>query len=706
MIGTGLQMPGVEPQALMAAPSPVFAGGMVRMESAASVIRQQTEDAKTRAGQLAQTPVVTGLAGYVKACWTKAKTAKLDVEQKMLQAVRASRGEYDPDKLAKIREQGGSEIYMMLFSTKARQCSALIKDVMIGAGTEKPWTIEPTPSPEISPDLIQQVAEEALSLVQQAEMSGIPLSPDDVRQMLKDMRDRVQSQTMEIARERAGRMENLMEDQTIEGGWLEALDQFIDDLSIFPTAFLKGPIVRKRTKASWVPRGKNYTLELKDELVLEWERVDPFMMYPAPWSRGVNDAWLIQRHQLMRADLEALIGVEGYSEDSIRAVLDAFGDQGLHEWLMIDTARQTAEGRQPTMAVGSSDLIDALQFWGPVSGKQLLDWGMDATKVPDPTKEYEAEVWLIGAHVIKAVVNADPLKRRPYYATGYHRIPGAFWHNSLYNTIADVCDMCNAAARSLANNLGIASGPQVNVNVDRLPAGAKIEEMYPWKIWQTLSDPMGSVAPAVSFFQPTSNANELMSVYNSFSVMADEQSGIPRYMTGGDGAGGAGRTASGLSMMVGNASKTIKSVVGNLDLNVIDQSINRLYFYNMRYSTNMDLKGDVNIKARGALSLVNKESAQVRRTEFLARTANPFDMQIMGPEGRAYLLREAARTLDMDTDKIVPALSVLKAKQYLEQQAQMEAQQGLPQQPGPGPANQQQLMNGAPVTDNFAPTPA
>ena len=733
MIGQGLQLPGVAPQALLQSyDQPVMAQGLVRMESAASMIRSQTAAAVARAQAAAAQPAVTGLAGYVQSCWTKAKMSKLSIEQDMLRAVRAKKGEYDPQKLALIREQGGSEIYMMLFSTKARQASALIKDVMIGAGTEKPWTLKPDPKPDISPELIAQVAQEALKLVMQAETSGLPLSPDDIRQMLKDYRDKVQSQTMEIARERCGRMEDLMETQTVEGGWIEGLEEFIDDLAVFKTAFLKGPVIRKRTKAKWVaqppvegqPQG--YELTLIDDLSLEWERVDPFMIYPAGWSRDVNDAFLIERHKMQRGDLSALIGVEGYSEDAIRAVLDQFGDTGLHDWLMIDTARMVPEGRSPTQAVQTADTIDAIQFWGPVSGKRLLEWGMDPLKVTDPAKEYEAEVWQIGPHTIKAAINADPLKRRPYYGTGYERVPGAFWHNSLYDTIADVCDMCNGAARALANNLGIASGPQVQVNVDRLPAGEKITQMFPWKLWQTLSDPNGGTSDAIKFFQPQSNAQELMMVYQQFSVMADEQSGIPRYMTGGDAAGGAGRTASGLSMMLSNASKTIKAVIGNIDLNVIDKSINRLYFYNMRYSDNPDLKGAVNVMARGALSLISKETAQVRVSEFLARTANPLDQQIMGPEGRAYLLRENARTLSLDTDKVVPNESVVKVRQLLAQQQSQQQQLsdnaiqagqtpatggpggtgGPPSAPQPPMGPGQALMNGAPQTDNFSPTPA
>src|SRR6185437_12820695 len=114
----------------------------------------------------------------------------------------------------------------------------------------------------------------------------------------------------------------------------------------------------------------------------------------------------------------------------------------------------------------------------------------------------------------------------------------------------DCQDMCNAAARSLAANMAIASGPQVAVNTGRMPPGEDATQMYPWKLWQFESDPMGSTAPPVIFFQPGSNADELMRVYERFSILADEYTGIPKYMTGTEGTPGAGRTASGLSMMI------------------------------------------------------------------------------------------------------------------------------------------------------------
>ena len=325
--------------------------------------------------------------------------------------------------------------------------------------------------------------------------------------------------------------------------------------------------------------------------------------------------------------------------------------------------------------------------------------------------DYPIEGWVVGHWVIKAVINPDPLGRKPYYNASYEEVPGAVWGNSVADLCRDTQDICNAAARSLVNNMSISSGPQVVYNIDRLPQGENITQLYPWKVWQVTSDPMAGSAAPMQFYQPNSLAAELMSVYEKFATLADEYTGIPRYMTGDSPAGGAGRTASGMSMLMTNAGKSIKQVIANIDNTVIKPAIDRLYFYNMRYGKDPDLKGDVNVRAKGAASLVIKEQAQVRQNQFLQiALSSPIAQQVIGMEGIAELLRQSAKTLDLNPDHIVPPMEVLKQRQAQQQQMmmqQMMMQQAGQTQPGGTPPQQNpgaQLENGAPVTNNFLPT--
>ncbi len=694
------------------APGTVTTGGMVTIKSLKALQDEQRMKAQEQNSQ----PVVQALAGFIRKTWMSSMLAKQQTSEiKMLKSVRARRGEYDPDKLAQLREQGSSTIYMMLTSNKCRAASSWLRDTLVTAADEKPWTIKPGAIPDLPPSQVESIMAQAQQEVMQLYAAGTPPTDQQVRERLLEMKDMAMSHLKDMAGRTAERMEVKMTDQLQEGNWSKAFSDFLDDITTFPSAFIKGPVVRKRPKMQWVP-GQNgdYQLDVQDELCLEWERVDPFNIYPAADASTVDDGALIERHKLHRADLQALIGVDGYSDGAIRMVLEEYGKGGLRDWIYVDMNKAAAEGKS-TMGVqqNPSQLIDALQYWGNVQGQLLRDWGMSEEEIPDPLMDYAIEAWVIGTWVIKAVLNPDPLGRKPYYKASYEEVPGAYWGNSVADLCRDAQDICNAAARALVNNMSIASGPQVVYNIDRLPQGENITQMYPWKVWQVTSDPMAGGQAPMQFFQPSSLSAELMAVYEKFSTLADEYTGIPKYMTGESVAGGAGRTASGMSMMMSNAGKAIKQVISNIDENVIRLAIERLYFYNMRYGDDPDLKGDVNIVARGATSLLVKEQAQMRQNQFLQiALSNPVTQQIVGVEGIAELLRQAAKTLDLNPDNIVPPVEIIKARmaqqqtQAAQQQQLMFEQQNGQAQAGGTPPNAQPgatLANGAPVTNNFAP---
>ena len=693
---------------------------MIGQKALSEMARRQAEQSNSR-------PVIQNLASHVKKCFTAAEQAKQEVEQRMLQSLRQRRGEYDPADLADIKQQGGTEIYMMLTSNKVRAAASWLKDTLLGQRDEKPWTLSPTPKPELPPDAMQSVQEEAAATAMrmEQEMGGAALFDQaKMNDLMASIKDRSMATIKEQARISTERCELKMEDQLVEGGFQTALAEFVDDICTYPSALLKGPVVRNKPRLTWVqaPDG-SYKPEVKNALIPEWERVDPFMAYPSPDSSDVNDGYFIERHRLKRSALTALKGVEGYNEGAIDAVLAEYGHGGLREWLSVDTEKSRVEGKSASQTATNPDgLIDALQFWGEIQGKLLREWGMEEKEIPDELKDYNVEVWVIGGWVIKATLNFDPFGNKPYYRASYEEIPGAFWGNSVPDLIRDCARVCNAAARALVNNMGLASGPQVGVNVDRLPEGADLTQMFPWKVWQFTSDPYGASSAPIEFFQPGSLSNELMTVYDRFATLADEYSSIPRYMTGDSGTGGAGRTASGMSMLMSNAGKAIKQVVNNIDVGVLTPLIERQYYYNMLYSEDAELKrGDLTVVARGANSVLVKEQAQVRRNEFLSIVlGNPMVSNIVGPEAIADLLRETAKTLDMNVDKLIPPPEVIRYKMWQQQQEQLAMQQAMMNQPLESmqierdetgavknmkvmPGNRQQLQNGAPVTDNFAP---
>lgn len=695
------------------------------------------DEAKRKSAEKANDePVIRGLASKVAKCFEAAKIEKQETEQRMLSNLRARRGLYDPETLAKIRQTGGSEVYMMLSGAKARAATSVLRDIFLGNGNEKPWTLSPTKEPELPQKSMDDAITRAGELVQQIQdmMGGPQMVPESqVEELLELARSRGQVEVSLAAKKGMLRMESKMEDQMQEGGFIRALSEFLDDMSTFPAAILKGPIIRNKPQLTWAAGADGeFVPVIEDKLTLEWERVSPFNIYPAPGASAVNEGYLIELHKMMPQSLEELIGVDGYSSDAIKAVIEAHGKGGLKEFTSIDSARAEAEGKNSSsISDYTSPTISAVQYWGPVLGEELIDFGMEEKLVPDKTKTYHCEVWVIGSWVIKATLNYDPRGEKPYFKASYEELPGAFWGNSPIDLMADCQTTCNNAARAMTNNMAIASGPQVMKNIDRLPPGEDITNMYPWQIHQVTSDPYGSNAAPVTFFQPSSNAAELMGIYDKFALLADEYSGIPRYVTGEGPAAGAGRTASGLSMMLGNAGKIVKSVALGVDLNVIGPAVERLFNHNMRYSKDPELKNtDVKVVARGATSLVVKESAQVRRSEFLnIILSSPVVAGIIGEEAVADLLRTMASGLDMDSDRLIPPPEVIKARMFQQQQQQVQQQQLAQQQAMagldvpteqmnisrdasgaisgmtvmPGQQNRQLPQGGGQTTNNFTP---
>jgi hypothetical protein len=645
--------------------------------------------------QRQQASAMLGLRGYLRQCWDAARIAKKPIETIMLDGMRQRNGEYTPEKLAAIRQQGGSEVFMMITEVKCRAAESWLRDILLDTGTP-PWGLEPSPIPEMSPEIeqtVQQLVEEYVVTTLQNEARAP--TAKEVSEVVEIVAQEVRLRMTQLAQNKAERMALKIADQFAQGGWAESFNDFITDLVTYPGAVLKGPVVRRQRTLGWSrgPDGKTVA-EPIERIAPEYERVDPFRFFPEPGITKLSEGYCFQHHPLTRTMLAEMIGVPGYDEQAVRKLLE-LGATSANSWVQLDVEFQKEEEeRKYHTHLRPTDIYDALEFWGKVSGQMLREWGMSEDEVPDPALEYDANVWVIGDFIVKAVLNYDPLGEKPYSLTSFIKRPGSLWGSGIPEIIEDLQNVCNAAARALVNNMGISSGPQVEVNLERIPANEDITQIYPWKIWQVTNDPSATGSPAVRFTQPEDNASTLMAVYERFSKLADEHSGIPAYLYGDLNVQGAGRTSSGLSMLMGSAGKAIRQVVMHIDADVIKPNVTRQYVYNMRYDEDEDIKGDLVVMPRGAINLAMKETMNVRRLEFLTATANPIDLEIMGKEGRAAVLREVSKGLQMPTDDIVPSREKAAAMDRIAAAAQAAVPQGAPG--GPGGAPQALLPDGSP----------
>jgi hypothetical protein len=661
----------------------------LRVVDNTTLARQEKDAAEKALADRQNQPVILGITAYLRECWDAARIAKKPIEDIMLRAMRQRNGEYEPEKLVQIQKQGGSEVYMMITEVKCRAAESWLRDILMDQGVP-PWDLHATPIPELGPKQTKEIEEGfAQRVIKMIETAGKAPTPEEMSEMREMVSQDYRFKILQEAQLRADKMKHKIDDQFAQGNWENAFNDFISDLVTFPCAFIKGPIVRRQRTLGWKVDATGRTVaEPIERLGPEFERVDPFKMYPEPGITTINEGYLFQHHPLTRMDLADLIGVPGYDDDAIRKVLEIGNGQS---WINEDVESiQEEQERKYYTEMRPTEIFDALEFWGKVSGQMLIDWGLTEEDIPDPAREYDANVWVVGNYVIKAVLNYDPLGEKPYSKTSFIKRPGSFWGSGIPEIIEDLQNICNAAARALVNNMGVSSGPQVEVNLERIPPNEDITQIYPWKIWQVTNDPVGSSAPAVRFTQPESNANELLGVYEKFSRMADDHSGIPAYVYGDLNVQGAGRTSSGLSMLMGAAGKGIRQVVMHIDMDVVKPIVKRQFIYNMRYDPDESIKGDAEVVARGAINLAVKETVNVRRIEFLNATANPIDIEILGKDGRAAILREVAKGLHMPVDEIIPsreklAYSGRMQARMAEVMAQQELASPVPTQPDGSP---------------------
>lgn len=659
---------------------------LLRVVSNQEMVQQEQVAAQQAQGST-DDPIISELASHIRTRMTEMRNFRNTegIAQRLIDALRTYKGMYDPTKLAEIKKFGGSEVFARITSTKCRGATALLRDVYLGA--ERPWDLDPTPVPKIPEDIFKSIDELVNVEVSTLQQAGQPIDQQMISDRVAMLRKSAEKAAKKKAEDEADRAGQQVDDILVEGGFYDAFAEFLIDLPIFPFACIKGPVVRREPQLKWV----NGQAQLEQIPKMFWYRVSPFDLYWSPGAANVHQAEFVERIRLTRSDLQSVKGLPGYDDNAIDQVLARYHDQGFREWWDVtDQERARLEDREQ-WARTSSGLIDTAEYHGSVSGRTLRDWGMTEQDVPDPLMEYKVQAWMIDRFVIKTQINPSPRQRAPYYISNFEKIPGTMAGYGLHDLLDDIQSVGNASIRSLVNNLSIASGPQVVINDQVLQPGES-DDLYPWKRWHVNFDPMitGTSKP-IDFFQPNSNTTELMAVYEKFSLMADEVSSIPRYMTGNERVGGAGRTASGLAMLMGNAAKTLQNIAASIDRDIMRPMLEALYDMIMMTMPGM-FRGDEQIVVKGVNYAVKREQDRMRQLEFLQLTGNPIDMQIVGMEGRANVLRNVASNLGLDHENVVPDDDTIRANQ----QAAMQLQQAAAQQgTGQGPnGNQPKPQNG------------
>jgi len=649
------------------------------------------------------------LEGHILKTFEENKNARdqAGVDREMIESVYQVNGEYTPEEIANMPNR--SKIFMNLTATKKRAGVSWIQDILQPANAF-PMEFRPTPLEELPSEIEDQIRaafeQDQQELIgklrekyaqqpqeqqqQQVGPDGQPVQQEqkpptamaasrelrEMNELKRDLQEAITSEINKEANQQCRMIQRVVLDDLKQGSWDTAFSEFINDFLVFPTAFIKGPIVTTSKKLTY-ENGK--PKEIRDIIFMN-KRVSPFDIYPSPSADSIYDGNFIEHIRLSRKDLSALAHMkkaQGYKRKNIIKVLNET-PQTLGTSNNIEETKAVLEkrGSQDQANIG---IYNGIHFWGTASVKLLKDWGMEEEDLEmlEDWEEVEIEAILVNHSIIKCCINRDPLGRRPYYSASYSKRPGSIWGKSMPASMRDIQRMCNGAARALADNMGLSAGPQCAILVDRLAADGAIEEQRPHMIWQFTSDPQGNGGRPIEWFTIPSNANELLAVYDRFEIKADDVTGIPRYAYGNEQVGGAGQTMGGLNILMESASKGIKSAIKNISEGVlVPRAEYQFYLHLLKEEEEgnpVNYHGDINVIVYAAEAITLKAMEQEVQRELLKATANEYDMSIIGKVGRADMLRKTFKTANFNED-IVPSRLEVKQKDIEDQQSRAQQQ--------------------------------
>ena len=289
--------------------------------------------------------------------------------------------------------------------------------------------------------------------------------------------------------------------------------------------------------------------------------------------------------------------------------------------------------------------------------------------------ELQANIWICNGKLIRMVLNPFKPAKIPYVAAPYELNPYSFFGVGIAENMDDTQTLMNGFMRMAVDNAVLSGNLIVEVDETNLVPGQDLS-LYPGKIFRRQGGAPGQAIFGTKFPNVSS---ENMMLFDKARVLADESTGFPSFAHGQTGVQGVGRTASGISMLMNAASGSIKTVIKNVDDYLLRPLGEGLFRFNMQFDYDPQIKGDLEVKARGTESLMANEVRSQRLMQFLQVASSP----ALAPFAKFnYIIREIAKALDLDPAKVVNNMDEVALQAELLKQFQ--ATQPQPPQPPAG----------------------
>ncbi len=611
-------------------------------------------------------PSVGSIVSYIQKRFDKAETSRNGEEQRWIKAYRNYRGLYGPD--VKFTSSEKSRVFVKVTKTKVLAAYGQIVEVLFGAN-KFPISIDPTTLPEGVSEAVHLETEDTAKKMQEQQA---PMGePEQVQpgETLIDFRDRlaglkeklspVQDNLKEGEAESptqitfhpamiaAKKMEKKIHDQLEESNARKELRNTAFETALFGTGIMKGPFAVDKEYPNWSEEGE-YTPIIKT--MPKCSSVSIWNFYPDPDASNMDDAeFVIERHKMSRTQMRALKNRPFFRSNTIDTAI-SMGESYTKEWW-----EQAMEDDEQE---AQSERFSVLEFWGYMDTEMLKDQNVDIPKDMKDADQVSVNVWICNGQVLRLVLNPFTPSYLPYYAVPYEVNPYSFFGVGIAENMDDTQTLMNGFMRMAVDNAALSGNLIIEVDETNLVPGQDLS-VYPGKVFRRQGGAPGQALFGTKF---PNVSNENMQLFDKARVLSDESTGFPSFAHGQTGVSGVGRTASGISMLMSAANGSIRNVVKNVDDYLLSPLGKAFFNFNMQFDFDNDIKGDLEVKAQGTESLMANEVRSQRLMQFLQITQNP----ALAPFSKMdYIIREIAKSMDLDPDKLVNSMADAKLQAEL-----------------------------------------
>ena len=611
------------------------------------------------------------LAGLIQDRFTSSELARDADEGRWMTAYHNYRGLYP--KNVKFRESEKSRVFVKVTKTKVLAAFGQLVDVIFG-GNKFPIGVSETKVPEGVPEIAhldtanpvpgietsvgeqeEQPTDDPFDVGYEGDGRTLkpgatygtgkfegPLDKQAEGSLVEGASANPQIPEMKPAQKAARRMEKLIHDQIEESNGASEIRNALFESSLFGTGIVKGPFNFNKTLNRWDDNEEGErTYNPVEVRVPRIEFVSIWDFFPDPNATSMNECeFVIHRHKLNRSQFRSLSKLPYFDKDQIRGCLEMGPnyEEKDYEYELKDDNRMSDIG---------SAKYEVLEYWGIMDAQYAREVGMELSDDVDDLDEVQINAWVSNGKVLRAVVNPFTPHRIPCHAFSYEKNPYSFFGIGVAENMDDSQKIMNGHARMAIDNLALSGSLVFDVDETAL-VGGQTMEIYPGKVFRRQAGVPGTAINGVKF---PNTSTENMMMFDKFRQLADEQTGIPSYSHGQTGVQSMTRTASGMSMLLGAASLNIKTVIKNLD-DFLLKPLGEAYFqWNMQFlESKLGVKGDLEVKATGTASLMQKEVRSQRLTTFLQSIQNPAIAPFVKINK---LIGELAYSLDLDPDEIL-----------------------------------------------------